>query len=138
ARYRFDGGRASEWDPARHQASPAARAEPQALVDALGGVADDGPLILVGNGVARYQALFDQLPSVEPPPGPPLLAPPPETVARLARLRLHGGAVASDPVDVLPHYLRDADATINWEQRAPAATASPPAAGSQSGAGQRA
>jgi hypothetical protein len=115
--------------------SPAARAAPAALVDELAGMADDGPLVLAGNGVARYQALFDELGSVELP-GPPLLAPPPEVLARLARLRLAAGAVASDPIDVLPHYLREADATINWEQRvpvttspAPAGTASPTPAG---------
>ncbi|HEX4218286.1 MAG TPA: tRNA (adenosine(37)-N6)-threonylcarbamoyltransferase complex dimerization subunit type 1 TsaB [Acidimicrobiales bacterium] len=125
ARYRFDGATPSTWDPAHDQASPAARFEPQALVDELGRSADDGPLVLVGNGVARYRALFDQLPSVEPFPGAPLDAPPPETLARLARLRLQGGLAASDPADILPHYLREADATINWEQRVPMA-ASPP------------
>lgn len=128
ARYRFDGSEPSTWDPAAGQASPAARFAPQALVDELAGVADDGPLVLVGNGVARYQALFDQLRPVEPLPDPPLLAPPPEILARLARLRLEGGAVASDAVDVLPHYLREADATINWEQRVPV-TAFPAPAG---------
>jgi tRNA threonylcarbamoyladenosine biosynthesis protein TsaB len=139
ARYRFDGSEPSTWDPVRGQVSPAARAAPPDLVDELIGLADDGPLILVGNGVARYQALFDQLGSVEPLPGLPLLAPPPEVLARLARLRLQAGAVASDPVDVLPHYLREADATINWEQRvpvtasaAPAGTASPAPAGTAS------
>jgi tRNA threonylcarbamoyladenosine biosynthesis protein TsaB len=137
ARYRFDGTDPSEWDPARHQSSPAARAEPQALVDQLAGMVDDGPLVLVGNGVARYQALFDQLPSVELSPGPALLAPPPETLARLARLRLLGGAVASDPLDVLPHYLREADATINWEQRAPVGATTPPTGGPHPDAGPR-
>jgi tRNA threonylcarbamoyladenosine biosynthesis protein TsaB len=119
ARYRVDGGEPSEWDPAEHEVWPAARYEPQALVDELGGIAGDGPPVLVGNGVVRYQALFDQLPSVESDPGPPLLAPPPDTLARLAYLRLRRGAVASDPIDVLPHYLREADASINWEQRVP-------------------
>jgi tRNA threonylcarbamoyladenosine biosynthesis protein TsaB len=119
ARYRFDGGEPSTWDPARGQTPPAARFAPQALVDELAGMAEDGPLVLVGNGVARYQDQFDQLGQVEPLPGPPLLAPPPEILARLARLRLQEGAVASDPVDVLPVYLREADATINWEQRVP-------------------
>jgi len=117
ARYRFDGGEPSTWDPAGGQASPPARFAPQDLVDELAGAV--GPLVLVGNGIARYQALFDQLRTVEALPGPPLLAPPPEVLARLARLRLQGGAVASDPVDLLPHYLREADANINWEQRVP-------------------
>lgn len=128
ARYRFDGCEPSAWDPARGQASPAARFAPQALVDELAGVVEDGPLVLVGNGVARYQDLFDPLGSVEPLPGPPLLAPPPEILARLARLRLQEGAVATDPVDVLPVYLREADAAINWEQRVPT-TALPAPAG---------
>lgn len=127
ARYRFDGGEPSTWDPARGQASPPARFAPQDLVDELAGVAQDEPLVLVGNGVARYQALFDQLRPVEALPGPPLLAPPPEILARLARLRLEGGAVASDPVDVLPHYLREADASINWEQRVPVIASPTPA-----------
>jgi tRNA threonylcarbamoyladenosine biosynthesis protein TsaB len=135
ARYRFDGATPSAWDPANDQASPAARFDPHALVDELARAADDGPMVLVGNGVARYQALFDQLPSVEPLPGPPVLAPPPETLAWLARLRLQGGARASDPVDVLPHYLREADATINWEQRVPVAP-SPPVPNIEPGAGR--
>ena len=128
ARYRFDGSDPSTWDPAAGHASPTARFAPQALVDELAGVAEDGPLVLVGNGVARYQALFDQLGSVEPLPGPQLLAPPPEILARMARLRLQGGALASDPVDVLPVYLREADATINWEQRVPVTAFPAPAA----------
>lgn len=127
ARYRFDGRETSAWDPAAGQVSPAARFDPQALVDELVVTADGGPLVLVGNGVARYQALFDQLGPVEPLPGPTLLAPPPEILARLARLRLQGGAVPSDPVDVLPLYLREADATINWEQRVPVTAPRAPA-----------
>jgi tRNA threonylcarbamoyladenosine biosynthesis protein TsaB len=127
ARYRFDGSEPSTWDPARAQASPPARFAPQALVDELAGVADEGPLVLVGNGIARYQAQFDQLRPVEVLPGPPLLAPPPEILARLARLRLQRGAEASDPVDVLPHYLREADASINWEQRTPVTAVPAPA-----------
>jgi tRNA threonylcarbamoyladenosine biosynthesis protein TsaB len=132
ARYRFDGNEPAAWDPATSQVSPPARFAPQALVDELADVTADaaavGPLVLVGNGVARYQALFDQLRPLEPLPGPELLAPPPEILAGLARLRLQGGTLASDPVDVLPHYLRDADASINWEQRVPV-TASPAPAG---------
>jgi tRNA threonylcarbamoyladenosine biosynthesis protein TsaB len=129
ARYRFDGSEPSIWDPARGQVSPPARFAPQDLVDELAGLADAaaGPLVLVGNGIARYQALFDQLRPVEALPGPPLLAPPPEILARLARLRLQGGAAASDPVDVLPHYLREADASINWEQRVPVTAVPAPA-----------
>lgn len=138
SRYRFDGGEPSEGDPARHQVSPAARAEPQALVDELAGMVDDGPLVLVGNGVARYQALFDRVPSMSPLPGPALLAPPPETLARLARLRLLAGAMASDPVDVLPQYLREADATINWEQRAPVSATTPRSGGPHPDAGHQA
>ncbi|HEY1466924.1 MAG TPA: tRNA (adenosine(37)-N6)-threonylcarbamoyltransferase complex dimerization subunit type 1 TsaB, partial [Acidimicrobiales bacterium] len=131
ARYRFDGNEPAAWDPAPSQVSPPARFAPQALVDELAAALADaaaGPLVLVGNGVARYQEVFDQLTPLEPLPGPELLAPPPEILAGLARLRLQGGTVPSDPVDVLPHYLRDADASINWEQRVPV-TASPPADG---------
>jgi tRNA threonylcarbamoyladenosine biosynthesis protein TsaB len=135
ARYRFDGTTPSAWDPANDQVSPAARSDPQALVDELARAAD-GPMVLVGNGVARYQALFDQLAPAEPLPGPRLLAPPPETLARLARLRLQGGARASDPVDVLPHYLREADATINWEQRVPVAPSPPSAQDIEPGGGR--
>ncbi len=119
ARYRFDGSDPSTWDPAGGCDSPGARFAPQDLVDELAGVAADGPMVLVGDGVARYQSLFAPLGTVEPLPGPPLFAPPPEVLARLARLRLERGAAASDPVDVLPVYLREADATINWEQRVP-------------------
>jgi tRNA threonylcarbamoyladenosine biosynthesis protein TsaB len=134
ARYHFDGGAPSEWDPAGDELSAPARYEPQALVDDLAahtgdaaeGASGDAPLVLVGNGVARYQALFDQLGRVETLPGDPLLAPPPETLARLASLRLRRGAGASDPAAVLPHYLREADAAINWEQRVPVAPAGNP------------
>ncbi|HEY6622876.1 MAG TPA: tRNA (adenosine(37)-N6)-threonylcarbamoyltransferase complex dimerization subunit type 1 TsaB [Acidimicrobiales bacterium] len=131
ARYRFDGGATSDWDPAGHEVSPPARFEPGALVEDLarmvagtepgdeGGAA--GPLVLVGDGVARYRDLFDKLNRVETLPGDPLLAPPPETLARLASLRLRRGADPSEPAAVLPSYLREADAAINWEQRAPVA-----------------
>jgi tRNA A37 threonylcarbamoyladenosine modification protein TsaB len=128
ARYHFDGGAPSEWDPAGDELSAPVRYEPQALVDELAadGASGDGPLVLVGNGLARYQDLFDQLGRVETLPGEPLLAPPPETLARLASLRLRRGADPSDPAAVLPHYLREADAAINWEQRVPVAAARNP------------
>ena len=147
ARYRYDGGAAYEWDPAGHEVSAPARLEPAALVEELaaavatagtaarsGGVGQaapsgqvgDGPLVMVGDGVARYRDLFDQLSPLEPLPGAPLLAPPPEALARLASLRLRRGGVPSDPAAVLPDYLRDADAAINWEQRDPVVAAGRP------------
>ncbi len=148
ARYRFDGGPRSEWDPARHEVSPPARFAPQALVESLAemgaeagtgadrdadtGETGDGPLVLVGDGAARYRDAFDQVSGVEPLSGAPLLAPPPETLARLAALRLRRGAIPADPTAVLPHYLREADAAINWEQRAPVVAAGSPAASGRS------
>ncbi len=110
-------------DPARgrRRSTRGRRFDPEALVDELAGDGDEaGPLVLVGDGAARYQALFDQLAPVGASSRPTSCwRPPPEILARLARLRLQAGAAASDPVDVLPDYLREADATINWEQRVP-------------------
>ena len=67
-------------------------------------------MVLVGDGVARYQALFDQLARLEPLAGPQLLAPPPEALARLASPPAPAWRRPSDPADVLPDYLREADA----------------------------
>ena len=50
---------------------------------------------------------------------PSAAAPPPAALARLARLRLPGWRRASDPVDVLPHYLREADARSTGNSGSP-------------------
>jgi hypothetical protein len=48
-----------------------------------------------------------------------LSAPPPLALGRLALERLALGAEAPPPGDLVPDYRRNADARINWEQRAP-------------------
>jgi tRNA A37 threonylcarbamoyladenosine modification protein TsaB len=145
ARYRFDGTGSTSGtgstdssagtdglsiDPAEHRLSSPALYDPEVFVDELLAEGESaGPLVVVGDGAARYQALFDRLPdrlSAASLHGGDLLGPPPEALARLAVLRLRRGAATTAPMDVTPEYLREADATINWEQRLPPTQTRPP------------
>ena len=77
---------------------------------------DGPPLLLVGDGARRYA---EQLTSVEGTvlAGASLAHPTPGGVGVLASRRLVGGAVALPPEAVVPQYLREADARINWITR---------------------
>ncbi len=83
---------------------------PELVADLAGG----DPALLVGDGARRYR---DDLSGTGELLGGPLLAHPP--VAVLAGLGLDRMArdLGQPAAAVVPHYLRDADARINWEQR---------------------
>lgn len=73
------------------------------------------PLILMGDGALRYAALFAGLPGVTVA-GPLYAAPPVAALAELCQARALAGLVHEGD-DVMPRYLRQADAKINWGQR---------------------
>jgi len=111
ARYRVERGAAlPEGDEVRRT--------PEALAREL--AARGEPVVLAGTGARRHRgvlavrgasvagALYDH--------------PRAEVVAALALQRLSAGA-GDDPRTVVPNYLREADARINWERRAPRAAA---------------
>ena len=73
------------------------------------------PILAVGDGAQRYA---DDLASVEglnvATPG--LSYPPASALLDLATARLGDGHAAADPSTVVPIYLREADATVNFER----------------------
>jgi tRNA threonylcarbamoyladenosine biosynthesis protein TsaB len=93
---------------------------PDALASELARLSE--PFLLAGDGALRYRSLFDPLPGVTLA-GPDLAAPPVTALADLCLIRgLAGGGLPG--AGILPRYLRQADATINWDQRiAPRAAA---------------
>ena len=152
----YDGGDATGYDPAGHVLSPPALLRPEALARAIREIAEptgnapDAPVsdardtlgtsdgggarrtvVVVGDGADRYRDVLSA-------PGRPgridldlaggLRAPPPEVLVELARLRMERGAVPVDPREIVPEYLREADAAINWEQRLPPQPGPPPRA----------
>ena len=89
---------------------------PEALARSL---ADGGePVVLIGNGALRYGSLFGALPGASLA-GPAYSSPPVMALAGLCVERARTGG-AGDGAAVMPRYLRQADARINWEQRIPA------------------
>jgi len=111
-------------DPAPFVTVPPRRWAPAALVDAL--VAEGPrprgpgrPLVLVGDGAVRYRSLLAAVPDVELPGIDESSTPAPSVLAAIARARIAAGALPADAAAILPEYLRDADAAINWEQRHP-------------------
>ena len=88
-------------------------------------LAEDGPLLVVGDGAVRYLECWR--PGPDSTSGWPFVAAPsPAVLARLAARQRRGG-VGLDPGDVVPDYRRPADARINWEERIPPARLRPPA-----------
>jgi tRNA threonylcarbamoyladenosine biosynthesis protein TsaB len=73
------------------------------------------PLVLMGNGARRYAELLAAVPGVTLA-GPAYASPPVAALAELGLARARAGEV-HDGDDVMPRYLRQADARINWEQR---------------------
>jgi tRNA threonylcarbamoyladenosine biosynthesis protein TsaB len=71
-------------------------------------------VLLVGDGAERYRAVFDDLDRVEFA-GPEFGAP-----SALALLRLAAGRLEREefvaPHELVPLYLRESDAAINWEE----------------------
>jgi len=78
--------------------------------------AQSQPLLLAGDGALRYGALFGSLPGVTLA-GPAYVSPPVTVLAGLTVTRGLAGRV-DDGAAVMPRYLREVDARINWEQRA--------------------
>ena len=76
------------------------------------------PVLVCGDGALRYRSLLERPGSVVVA-GDALGAPDPAVLVRLARARLGAGVPLLGATEVLPVYLRDADARINWVQRAP-------------------
>lgn len=107
ARYRSDGaGDLVELAaPARHR--------PEQLA-AL--AAEDPATLAVGDGARRYRAELSGAPGLVVA-GPTRSAPDPAVLVALARSRLAAGAAPLAADQVVPCYLRDADARINWPSR---------------------
>ena len=87
---------------------------PANLVDTLEGLAGV-PLHAVGDGAQRYGALLAEVPGVEVV-APALSYPPPTTLLRHALARLEGGEAPVDAASVVPLYMREADAQVNFAQ----------------------
>jgi len=94
-------------------AVPEGRWEPEALAADLAGRPE--PLVLVGDGALRHAAVFGAVAGATLA-GPAYAAPPVTALAELSVARGLAGRV-HDAADVMPLYLREADARINWEQR---------------------
>ena len=107
ARFRASGGAAT-------RVGEDERRTPDALAAELAGLGE--PFVLAGNGARRYAATLGAVPGATVA-GESLDHPGPHAVAVLGVARAAAGAT-SDPVEVLPRYLRDADTRINWERRA--------------------
>jgi tRNA threonylcarbamoyladenosine biosynthesis protein TsaB len=73
-------------------------------------------VLACGDGALRYRELLgaDRVSVADA-----LAAPDPVALVSLAAARLEAGAVLKSATDVLPVYLREADARINWVKRAP-------------------
>jgi tRNA threonylcarbamoyladenosine biosynthesis protein TsaB len=87
---------------------------PADLVASLRGLGG-APLHAVGDGAQRYAAALAEVPGVEVV-APALSFPPPSTLLRHAMTRLAGGEAPVDPARVVPLYMREADARINFAQ----------------------
>ncbi len=88
-------------------------ASPADLVAALG----TDEVCCVGDGVDRYRAVLAAAPGVECLP-PQYSAPSPLALCELADAACAAGA-ADAPDALVPVYLRESDAVINWEQARP-------------------
>jgi len=93
------------------------RHTPEAVVDEVIGVGDE-PVLVCGDGGLRYRSLLER-PGRVVVAGDALGAPDPAVLVRLAMARLDAGVPPLGATDVVAVYLRDADARINWVQRAP-------------------
>ncbi|MGH9047618.1 MAG: tRNA (adenosine(37)-N6)-threonylcarbamoyltransferase complex dimerization subunit type 1 TsaB [Acidimicrobiales bacterium] len=78
----------------------------------------DRPVLACGDGALRYRELFEASSRVHVSTTPGY--PDPAVLARLAATRIEAGAALVGATELEPRYLRDADARINWVQRAPA------------------
>lgn len=108
ARYRAgtDGSSECLWEPAR--------LDPESLGAALDPSA--GQVLAVGDGARRYRRQLEAAGQVTVA-GPPLVAPPPATLAALAGARARSLGTPPAGVPVLPHYLRAPDVKVGWARR---------------------
>jgi tRNA threonylcarbamoyladenosine biosynthesis protein TsaB len=117
ARFRAgpDGATAIGADPTAPEAvsTPETVSTPEALADDLAGLGE--PLLLAGDGAIRYASLFGAVPGVTLA-GAAFASPPVGALAELCVTRGRAGDV-HDGAEVMPRYLREADARINWRQR---------------------
>jgi len=100
------GGLVEEVSPARHRPEEVA---------AIGGPGAP-PALACGDGALRYRAVLEA--AGLRVAGAGLGAPDPVVLVSLAAARLAAGEAALPAVAVEPVYLREADARINWVQRA--------------------
>lgn len=85
---------------------------PDALAGVLGGLAG-APILAVGDGAQRYGARLREVPGVEVVE-PALAFPPPSVLLRWALARLEAGETPVDAGSVVPLYMREADAKVNF------------------------
>jgi len=122
AAYDLRGVTDGPFDPAEVGDDRAEALSPDELVDWLGALAADGPVLVVGDGAVRYLDLLAPVDGVDVSLAARLAAPSPATLARLASARLAAGSEPVGAADLVPDYRRHADARINWEERAPRRT----------------
>jgi tRNA threonylcarbamoyladenosine biosynthesis protein TsaB len=122
--YRFDQAPGPGEDPDIEPASvrldrpvPIAPTDLEAWLLEVG--AETGRVVVVGDGAVRYRPQLAVHPVLDLRLADQLAAPPPLTLAHLARSRWGRGEAPVAAVDLVPDYRRPADARINWEQRAP-------------------
>ena len=87
---------------------------PEDLAAALGEFAGE-PVHAVGDGAMRYADVLRDVPGVDPW-APGLAFPPPGALLDLARARLQAGEPPVPPASVVPLYMREADATSNFDR----------------------
>jgi tRNA threonylcarbamoyladenosine biosynthesis protein TsaB len=88
---------------------------PEALCEHLS-KSSGPPTVFLGDGASRYREVFQKrlgYRSVFAPP--PLSGALPSMVARLGLQRIERGET-SDPITLVPAYVRRADAEVNWEK----------------------
>lgn len=94
-------------------------ATPEELVKSLSAL-DLGPgepLVIVGDGAVRYHSMLKAVAPADLSLADRFSSPSPLTSARLALVRIGAGTVPAPVADLVPDYLREADARINWEHR---------------------
>lgn len=93
--------------------SPPERVRPEELASV---VAADGTTLACGDGALRYREVLLSNQDVVVA-GASLAAPSPSVLVGLAAARLAAGCDVVPPQAVLPVYLRETDARINWSRR---------------------
>jgi hypothetical protein len=88
---------------------------PDKLAAALHGLAptERRVVLAVGDGAQRYAHVLEAVPGVTVV-APALSYPPPSTLLAMARARLDAGEAPVPAADVVPLYMREADATSNF------------------------